>query len=91
MLSEYVSGISLAIDFPQIYSLAPHSLLHPERVSVEVPQFSKTLSGADTYGRRRVRPDSDRCLDPQVSQEALVAQADARSSHDAVELCLAAA
>jgi len=48
VFGQYVGGIGLAVDLPQVDATKPHSLLYPQGVGVKMPQFAQTLSGANS-------------------------------------------
>ena len=60
MLGEQIRGILLPKHLFELQSPATDGLLDPQRVGVQVSQFSEALPGTDAKGRRGVRPDPQR-------------------------------
>ena len=50
MFGKYVGGILLTVDFAQVHTLRPNSLLYPKSVGVKVAQLAKALLVAYAYG-----------------------------------------
>ena len=91
MFGEQVRRIFFSKDLLQVYPFAPDGVLHPQSMSVDVPQFAQSLAGAYAYRRGGVRPDSQRKAEADAIEERLVAESLACAPHDAIELCLSAA
>ncbi len=86
MFREQVRRIDSTINFSEVNPLAPHRLLYPQQVCVEVPELPKTLAAADANRRGGVGPDSELQPVPQVGHQALEAETHPSAADGPVEL-----
>ena len=56
VVGQQVRGVLAAEDLLEGYSATSHCLLDPQGVSVDVPQFAESLSGADPERCARIGP-----------------------------------
>ena len=91
MLSEEVRGVLRAVDLPKPELLPAQSLLDPETVALQVPQFAQTLSGCRAHGCRTVRPHSKWEVKSCIPPQGLLAKTNTSATHHAVVFRLAAA
>ena len=91
VLREKVRRVGLPGDLQKLELAPPQSLLHPQGVALQVAQLPETLPPPDSDGSGRVRPDSDREVDPEISVQGLDAQGDADAPDDPIVLGFARA
>ena len=73
MFRKQIRRVYVAPDFTNLDRAYPHLLLHPQGVSLEVPEFAEPGSRRDAQRGTRVGPDPHRYSQAEIAHYRLVA------------------